>query len=163
ASKAIRIATRDWTDVAIGFDHACGIVAHDVQCFGSNDQGQSGQPMSSETVPVPTSVPGLPSAFPPAVAAGFNRSCAILGASSDATSGQLWCWGSAGDGIIPGTDLVVPATQVSGDATWTAITFGARAACGVRADQAICWGSESEGGLGDGIWQRYGVPVEMES
>ena len=155
----------DFIDVAAGTDHTCAISSSmGVLCFGANDAGQAGQPPNAPgSVTTPTVVnEGLPpNLFPLHVTTGNSKTCVLMGDAPDAVSGVVWCWGynqykDLGGGNTP----VAPAKQLVPDAGWTQISAGAQTICGVRDHQAYCWGTETLGGLGDGVWKLVRTPSQ---
>ncbi len=74
--------------IAAGSAHTCVLSAkHTIVCWGNNTHGQIGvAPDPAVTTPLGlTAVPGIQSVT--AIAAGGNRTCAIL------ENTELWCWG----------------------------------------------------------------------
>ena len=75
-----------WSDVAVGPRHTCGVVAGDLRCLGSNDDGALGVDGALGGA-VPVTVEG---AGPWAkVSAGVGHTCAITADADHA----LYCWG----------------------------------------------------------------------
>ncbi|HEX6644585.1 MAG TPA: Ig-like domain-containing protein, partial [Gemmatimonadales bacterium] len=92
------------------------------------------------------------------IQAGLLHSCALT------LSNQLWCWGSNGEGQL-GTG---PATPLPGNTASTAVfvtndiaavsTSGLHTCALNRAGQALCWGWNESGQLGNGTTTTSGVP-----
>jgi alpha-tubulin suppressor-like RCC1 family protein len=81
------------------------------------------------------------------------------------SSGAGYCWGSNGSGQL-GTGTVgdrsyVP-VAIGGGHTWKMIAPGSSHMCGIRTDDvAMCWGSNSDGQLGDGTTNDSATPVAV--
>lgn len=94
-----------------------------------------------------------------AVAAGGGHSCAIL------SEGNVQCWGYNGNGQLgSGTteqsSLPIDASEVHGIVS--AITIGTHRTCIVlKTGAAQCWGSNEQGGLGDGTTDDSITPVSV--
>lgn len=140
----------DAVEISAGDQHTCAIrKSGQAVCWGSRSTGQvgNGTEMFFSPIKTPTSVIGLGDAV--AIGAGTGHSCAVRG------SGAVVCWGRnlSGEIGLGGTSInsfTIP-TQVSGfaDAVWVAV--GSRHNCAIReSGQAVCWGSNSNGQLGNG-------------
>lgn len=144
--------------LAAGRGHTCAFDAAGVLCWGSNSDGQLGQPAApflGHGYPIRASVPvALVS-----LVAGGAHTCGLTAA------GAAYCWGSnangqLGNGTIGGTS--VPAGPVSGGLTFISLSAGGAHTCGVTSNGAIyCWGSNSSGQLGDGTLIDHGAPVRV--
>jgi hypothetical protein len=83
------------------------------------------------------------------VSVGYRTTCGIR------TTGRLYCWGADGLGQLgdggTNTDQPLP-VEVAGNATnWTAVSTNGGHTCGRRATGRLyCWGSDSDGQVGDG-------------
>ena len=126
--------------LALGSDHSCALRDGQVYCWGSSTFGVRGG--GSETTAV-----GLPA---PTVhlASGKYTTCAV------AMDGSVRCWGynDAGQlGInVLGGQSTTPVV-VMGMAGAVQVGTGRSQACARRANGTVrCWGSNSEGQLGDG-------------
>lgn len=74
------------TQVAVGYDYACALLANgEVSCWGRNQDGQLGQREPGEPRLVPQRVPGVAQAT--AIAALYGRTCALQ------KNGHALCWG----------------------------------------------------------------------
>jgi len=82
-----------------------------------------------------------------AIAVGTHRSCARM------WSGELWCWGYNGDGLLgDGTtgDRLVPVQIVGLGSGVVSVTLGLFHSCVVTSvGEALCWGKNDNGQLGD--------------
>ena len=152
--------------VTAGEQHACALVADGgVYCWGRNDQGQAGVPLSNAFLPVPSQVQGVPPAI--AVRAGRAHTCALI------ADGTVRCWGRNDQGQLGGgstspssaTDAAAPqvTVQASGGGSLTgvsALAAGEGHTCALLASGAIqCWGDGSLGQLGNGSASSQLSPV----
>lgn len=139
----------DWAAIAVGINHSCGIsTAAGVLCWGYSAYGQVGPAATQGDEPVP--IVALSGAAR-AIAVAESASCAAM------ADGKLSCWGSNYYGelgennqtVTTSTNTPSLATNVSG---WTEIHGDASKFCGLAGDAVYCWGSEDNGGLGNGVW-----------
>ena len=137
------------TAIAAGGDHTCALThAGALLCWGSDSSGQLGDGSPNTNQSTPVAVSGL-SARVTAIAAGGEHTCALTDA------GAVLCWGSddfgqLGDG---GTNADQPTpVAVSGlSAGVTAIAASGSHTCALTNAGAVkCWGSDSQGQLGNG-------------
>lgn len=86
-----------------------------------------------------------------AVSAGGAHACGMD------TSGYLYCWGSDEHGQLGNDDpddtpvfnsKTVP-TRVGASTGWTTVSAGGAHTCGIRKGRLYCWGSDSDGQLGN--------------
>lgn len=139
-------------DLATGEFHSCAATdLGEVICWGKNDQGQTGQAPSDETIPMVVDLPEGSHG----VGAGTSHSCAV------GVSGAIWCWGSdtagqLGDGEGEGEGVVranldVPAASVRG---------GLASTCSLSESGLVhCWGDNAHGQLGRRGLERSGSPL----
>jgi alpha-tubulin suppressor-like RCC1 family protein len=136
------------TAVSAGAFYTCAAVGGgEVQCWGSNSNGQLGNGTSgfANNSDVPVTVTGISDAT--AIAAGSFHACAIV------AGGSVRCWGrnvngQLGDGTTTSSSVPVTVVGVSGA---TAIAAGGAHTCAIVVGGAIsCWGSDSSGELGNG-------------
>jgi alpha-tubulin suppressor-like RCC1 family protein len=150
------------TQISTGPYYTCALTTMgDVYCWGANDMGQLGLPISTTSTPIPSRVAGLTRpAVQIAVATYANVSCALL---DDAT---VWCWGQSalgGTGHDPAADPACGSTKCNPQPKVVAdsqarplgdvisIGVGRQVACAVtRAGSVYCWGANSLGTLGNG-------------
>ena len=132
--------------VSTGVSHTC-VVLNDwsLKCWGANNNGQLGigSPSSSnspETVTVGGNVV--------AVSAGRSHTCALL------EDGDLKCWGDNANGQLGdgGVNQQNDASTVGNTLTGiTSVDAGADHTCAIDTGKNVhCWGSSSEGQIGDG-------------
>jgi alpha-tubulin suppressor-like RCC1 family protein len=137
--------------IAAGDFHTCALnTAGAVYCWGSNGSGQLGNTSvavgATSIVPVPVS--GLASGVI-AIAAGSTHSCALT------TAGAVKCWGAnamgqLGDGTNGQKTTPVGVSGLSVGAV--AISAGGDHTCAQTASDALkCWGSNSNGQIGDNM------------
>jgi alpha-tubulin suppressor-like RCC1 family protein len=127
--------------LALGYDHACALLAGTVRCWGRSDYFGPGLGMS--TTPVP--IPGLMGVLQ--ITAGNNHTCAILADRSVSCWGQN-SFGQLGDGT---TDRRTSPTSVPHLTGVAAISAGSIHTCALRTDGTVwCWGYNPLGTLGDG-------------
>ncbi len=134
----------DWTAVAGGQDHTCGIRAGGLlYCWGWNAFGRAGQPGLWDEYRIPTLVDagdGWTS-----LSASNDYACGIQ-------DGMVRCWGwdpsfdSLG-ALPPSPD--VPRTMSDLDG-WTEVAAASGYLCGIRGGEASCMGANDFGQLGDG-------------
>lgn len=158
-----------FASLAASGDHTCGLTpAGQAYCWGDNSTGQLGNGATSTAAnPNPVAVAQGALVFT-SIGAGYSHrlssapfaehTCAL------ATSGQAYCWGENSEGelgsgsAVPGpvpAPVLGPSSSVpvvvQGGLTFTSITVGDEAACGVTASgQAYCWGFNYWGQLGNG-------------
>ena len=144
--------TGQYTSIALGIDHACGIATDKtVACWGKNTDSHGGDGFGtacheSSSFSHRSGECGAGRASPPAgqftsVTAGQWHSCAL------GVTGVVACWGSNRKlGPRNREPLAGQANPPTGQ--FTAITAGVWHTCGIRADQTIaCWGDNVEGQL----------------
>lgn len=144
--------------VATGQKHTCAVTVVDAtRCWGSNAVGQIGtgeDPADPAGVePWPVEVVGLGAGSTDVVSTGMLHTCALL---SDASAR---CWGQNDSGALgTGTTQreVTPAQVLGlGPGSTRQLAPGGGHSCAITtAGAALCWGSGSEGQLGDGTRVR---------
>lgn len=140
--------------IAVGRAHACAVVPGGVYCWGSNEGGQLGLPLTT-TNAEPVEVPGLVGAIK--LAAGARHTCALLGElGADgvvAAGAMIACWGANDDGQLGDGSTFSSASPVLVGAVVDpiAIVAGDDHTCALTRDGSVaCWGANAEGQLGDG-------------
>lgn len=136
--------------------------SHTIFCAGSNNSGQIySQPNTSLTSPITT--PSYPYQSPNAtlMASGDRHTCAVT------ASNVIKCWGNNCDGQLGINSigcLVHQPTTVSNITTNViAITAGQDTTCAAFSDEsAYCWGSNSNGQVGNGTTTDQMAPVKVQ-
>jgi len=81
------------------------------------------------------------------------------------TSARVWCWGSPGtlgNGTV-GVSYVPVEVSMPPGMRFIAVELGAIAGCALNeADEAYCWGNNSNGSIGDGTTINRYTPVRIE-
>jgi alpha-tubulin suppressor-like RCC1 family protein len=101
-----------------------------------------------------------------AVSAGYNSTCAITTSGADAgVGGSLYCWGDntygqLGNGTT--TSSAIPVAVAGLSSGVMAVAVGLDFACAVLADgTASCWGTNSNGQLGNGSIMTSLLPTPV--
>jgi alpha-tubulin suppressor-like RCC1 family protein len=148
------------TAISAGFMHTCAVQAGAAKCWGLNADGQLGDD-STDNRNEPVAVQGLQTNVS-AIATGNAHTCAVQ-------AGAAKCWGLASLGQL-GNNSTAPANSTSPvsvvglDSNVTAISAGFGHTCALRADAALCWGSNLEGELGNsGAGSASTTPVPVDS
>jgi alpha-tubulin suppressor-like RCC1 family protein len=156
------------TQISAGQFHTCALHGDGtIACWGTNAHGQLGNGTFVDTampVRVLASPVGPPFIGATQISCGVeNSTCALR---SDHTA---WCWGwnvhgQLGDGTVidqstPVQVMAGPGAPLTGIAE---IIMGEQSACARKTDRTLwCWGSNSNGQLGDGTMNDSLVPVEV--
>ncbi len=140
----------DWTAIATGSYHSCGIRSGTLWCWGEGGSGQLGRGSRTDSgVPIPV---GSADDWTH-VSAGDDTTCGLRG------TGELYCWGAGPIGFEAMTTPMVP-MRVGGDADWSSVEVGQDHACGRRGADLYCWGGNAHGEIGDGTaWSEVPVAV----
>jgi alpha-tubulin suppressor-like RCC1 family protein len=141
--------------IAAGSEYTCAIThTGSVRCWGRNYSGQvgDGSDPSSSVLPTDEVLTGVK-----AIAAGYRHTCALM------ETGGVRCWGEdehgqLGDGNT--TTWRAPATETNDVLTNVkAIAAGALHTCALTETGGVrCWGSNSEGELGNDNVYRNAPP-----
>lgn len=143
--------------VSSGYNHSCAIVDGGIKCWGGNSTGQLGNnPTNFINLSTPVAVVGIANAS--SISAGYAQTCAVSG-------GKGYCWGSGG-GLGTGSDdsSFYPVQVFGFDSDVTSLStsnLGSYFTCGIKAGALYCWGSNGNGGLGNGEIITIETPVEM--
>lgn len=135
-----------FTALAAGGNRTCGLTAEGVlHCWGATQLNALGAGQNGD-VPAPQAV-ALPSPVMQ-VGVGYMHVCALL------QDGRAYCWGDNVQGMLGtgSTETVVTAPEaVAGNLSFTSISVGYEAMCGLTAEgAAYCWGWNLYGELGNG-------------
>ena len=146
---------------------ACGIAADGTPlCWGANGVGAVGNASSDfiEPAPVPLALPVTDSVFSVVSVGGKDYQFAY-GVGS--RTGTVYCWGGNGTGQLGvgsvGLSSSTPAPIAApGGVSFASVSAGGFHACAVATTGSVyCWGSNSNGQLGDGTATDSPTPVEV--
>jgi hypothetical protein len=140
-----------------GGQHTCAISGGVVRCWGSNSNGQLGDGQTTASEPfsrAPVQVINVSNAQE--ISAGDLHSCGIF-------SGNVWCWGSNGNGRLGNNNLSVSEAHapgiVQGTSNAQAVTAGGSHTCAIVGGAALCWGSAAQ--LGNSAVGDSAAPVQV--
>lgn len=169
------------TEISVGEDHSCALLSSgQVRCWGYNNYGRLGDGSTTTTatgttvVAVGQSSGGTPLSGVSKLASGGRHTCALL------TSGGVVCWGFNDRGQL-GNDTsslsgntaeysttpvnVLAVGQTNGGIALSGITdiaAGHSHTCAATsAGDVVCWGSDSYGQIGQGLYAHTDVPVQV--
>jgi YVTN family beta-propeller protein len=141
--------------ISAGFFHTCVLTtAGGVRCWGAGGNGRLGDGTQTQRL-TPVDVVGLTSGVS-AISAGAGGTCALTTAAIGGPSGGVKCWGFNGFGQLgDGTtiDRLTPVDVVgltSGVSTISMAGEGAHTCAVITNGSVRCWGSNSDGQLGNG-------------
>jgi alpha-tubulin suppressor-like RCC1 family protein len=130
-----------------------------VNCWGANTLGQLGTG-SPNTAPNPSpAITAISDAVD--IWVGYEHACAAR------RTGEVSCWGAAGDGQVGSGSVPVDAsipkpTAVVGVTNALAVSTGGDHSCATTASGAVfCWGANTFGQLGNGTKQRAYAAVQV--
>ncbi|MCB0083765.1 MAG: hypothetical protein KDE47_22655, partial [Caldilineaceae bacterium] len=145
--------------------HTCAIVeGGSAHCWGYNNYGQLGIPITTTISTTPITVTGLTSGTT-AIAAGDGHSCAVVNGGA-----RCWGWGASGqlgDGINDTSnggshirDVPIQVTNLTSNTV--DIRVGSHASCATLVDGSMrCWGQGALGTLGDGRSATSLIPTPV--
>jgi alpha-tubulin suppressor-like RCC1 family protein len=142
------IPTTAFATLDAGDQHACALTSGgQAWCWGRNAVGQLGDSTASPRT-TPVQVLQQSGVTFTQVSAGGEHNCAITSA------GQAWCWGYNADSRLGDSTtslgLAPVAVKPLGGVAFTSISAGTAHTCGlVSSGQAYCWGTNSNGQLGN--------------
>lgn len=146
----------DWTFVAGGQGHSCGIRRPgSVYCWGRNTDGELGV---GPGMPVQLRAPARAGTFDDftMLDLGQDDSCGVR------ADGSLWCWGDRANGklVAPPNGVLDVPTQIGSDTDWIAVSTDVFTTCAIKRSGALfCWGRNAEGQLGVGDTNDRGAPT----
>ena len=153
------------TAISAGAQHTCALLSNNsVDCWGDGSLGQMGNNLPNQTQnPIPVPVASLTTAT--AISAGgkadSGHTCALTSA------GGVVCWGAnaygqLGDGTTTDRNAPVGVSGLSSGVV--ALEVGINHSCALLTDHTVrCWGSDSSGQLGDGIFSFSTKPIDVNS
>jgi alpha-tubulin suppressor-like RCC1 family protein len=162
--------TQKFTQVSAGASHTCGL-GGDGQgyCWGYNNYGQLGNGYNglgaNSNVPVLVSQGARnPGVIFSSISAGGNHTCAI------GSDGEGYCWGynvqgqlgngTSGYGVDSNSPVLVSQGARDPGVTFISISAGSSHTCAIGSDgEGYCWGSGSNGRLGNGGTAQSTIPV----
>jgi alpha-tubulin suppressor-like RCC1 family protein len=144
--------------LAAGDAYTCALTDnHGVLCWGNGSDGQLGNGLYSSSN-VPVDVAELSSGVT-AMAAGYAHACAVT------NSGGVMCWGNNAYGQLwdgTTTNRSTPVDVIGLASGVVALTAGGDHTCALMVLGGVkCWGENSLGQLGDGIFTDSSTPVDV--
>jgi len=147
-----------FSSLQLGVWTACGVTTDgDGYCWGWNGSGELGIGSKNPQEPLePLKVVGGHKWK--SISPGVAVTCGV------ATDGRGFCWGGntfgeRGDGPFPSPDVTSP-VPVAGNLVFQSIDSD-WVTCGVATEIFYCWGSGSEGSIGDGAQVHRGIPTKV--
>lgn len=162
SGNLVQVAVPPVSQIVAGDHFNCVRTTDDVRCWGRGDLGELGDGMGlDQTSPVVATLPD--DVTVQRLAAGPRHVCALT------TQGELYCWGSNDKGqlmLTPdpmGNDLYTFAPRkLETDVGFLSITTGATHSCGLTDQGSVaCWGTNTEGQIGDGTTAYAFAPTEV--
>ena len=148
--------------VGAGYNHSCAVITgssyllHTAKCWGNNSEGQLGDNSQNDSN-VPVVVSGLIGAFGSnAISGGVNHTCVTNWNNNDLIAS---CWGDNSNGQLGQYDntitrrLTPVMVYISAGQLWKSMAYlsvGANHNLAGSWQEAIAWGSNSAGQLGNG-------------
>mgnify|MGYP002399958061 CR=1 FL=1 len=134
-------------ELEVGDQFACVRTGGTVQCWGDNDDRQTGDAGATGDQSLPVTVMGLVDAVD--IELGEDFACALR------TGGVVSCWGDdlagqLGDDDGATSDSAVPVDVTGLPGPVDQIALGLDHACALAADQVYCWGDGAYGQIGQG-------------
>lgn len=141
-----------------GFEHTCALMgAGGVKCWGRNNTGQLGDGTTVDRL-APVDVVGLGGAAV-SLAVGGHHGCVVTAA------GGVKCWGGNAGGQLgdaSNTDRATPVDVVGLGSGIAGVAGGVSSTCALsNAGSISCWGTNSQGQLGDGTMTHRSTPERI--
>ena len=136
----------NWSHISTGRYHTCGINSGELYCWGRDDFGQVGNGSgSTSNIESPQKI-GSSNTWSE-VSIGLFHTCGI-------NDGELYCWGrdaygEVGNGSGSTSNIEIP-QKIGSSNNWSHISVGSYHSCGINDGELYCWGSDSNGQLGNG-------------
>jgi alpha-tubulin suppressor-like RCC1 family protein/putative cell wall-binding protein len=157
----------DVVEISAGEHHSCAVLSDGTaRCWGSGFHGRLGDGTTTNSS-TPVLVSGLTGVSVAQISAGPIHTCAVL------TDGTARCWGGnwgghLGNGSTTASSTPVAVHTAAGDATPLSgvvqISTSATHTCAVLEDgTARCWGSNTDGQLGNGSTTASSTPVTVHA
>jgi alpha-tubulin suppressor-like RCC1 family protein len=151
--------------VSMGSTSACAInAAGGILCWGRGDSGQRGDGTFTYSQNTPQAVSGVAAGATVVSCGGGSDCCAVV-------SGAIECWGFNGNGNlgngtttnsdVPVTAVAALATNVSAGGGTAFYKINLIHSCGVVNGGVQCWGSGSDGQLGNSANVQHNSPVNV--
>jgi alpha-tubulin suppressor-like RCC1 family protein len=140
-----------------------------VSCWGEGSYGKLGDgTLNTSAIPQPTLLPASATALSASTGDALPNSDVGFLCALDVT-GAVLCWGSDQDGAFarppgsgPGVTVATP-LRIEGVPTVARLSTGGDHVCVVEAQGGIwCWGSNSNGQLGDGTISGFDSPRRID-
>lgn len=141
----------EWSLVAAGGTHTCGLSAGALYCWGYNAAGQLGDG-TQDSRAVPTAI-GTETTWS-TVAASDLMTCGIR-------NGELYCWGDERLAQDRPSVLELAPKRVDDRTDWEFVALDSFSLCGIASGELHCWGFNGAGMLGDGTTMARAVPVRV--
>ena len=163
-TENVSISSIIWEKVSTNGVHTCAISSKgSVYCWGLNDNGQLGDGSgTTRYTPVAVDTSGvLAGKTIKDIAIGLYHSCVI------ASDNLVYCWGGNWAGQLGNSSTggsTLPVAVNMGGLTALSLSAGREHSCIVASDnQAYCWGSGSNGRLGNNSTSTQTSPVAVNT
>ena len=151
------------TEISVGGKHDCALINYsvstEINCWGSDANGQMGDGWEREDNHSPTSISSVEGSWTD-LSSGDSHSCGVLSRS------EIYCWGGGefgqiGDGSR--ADRYIPARVViEGNSQFVSIKSGDFHNCALTSEGEVwCWGWNGYGQIGNGGFENAIVPSRV--